>query len=75
MNYIRYYGCVECQRDHFEDEALYKPHLMRQSKHGIKQVSVEYAEKLINLVNCKLCGRCLARTAEYPYCLECMNTT
>jgi hypothetical protein len=47
VKYIRYYGCVECQRDHFEDEGLYKPHLLRQSKHGIKTMSVEYAAKLL----------------------------
>jgi hypothetical protein len=75
MKYIRYYGCVECQRNHFEDEGLYRPHLMRQSKHGIQQMSVEHAAKIISLVLCKLCGRKEAKNAEYPYCLECMNTT
>jgi len=75
MNYIRYYGCVECQKDHFEDEGLYKPHLLRQSKHGIRQVSVEYASKIVSLTVCKLCGQKAANSADYPYCLECMNTT
>lgn len=31
------YECVLCQQVHFEGDALYKVHLMRQSKHGIRR--------------------------------------
>ncbi|MFL5327372.1 MAG: hypothetical protein ACJ8C4_00525 [Gemmataceae bacterium] len=34
---ITYYGCVLCQREHREGiDAEYKPHLWKQSKHGVR---------------------------------------
>ena len=35
---ISYYGCVKCQVQHFEDEPIYKQHILRQSKHGIQEM-------------------------------------
>lgn len=40
---MKYYGCVQCQEEHVEDEWKFKAHIMRQSKHGIQFVSIETA--------------------------------
>jgi len=32
---INQYGCVKCQKTHYEDEKIYNKHIMSQSKHGI----------------------------------------
>ena len=37
------YGCVLCQRTHFEGDELFDPHKGHQSKHGITQVRAEVA--------------------------------
>ena len=39
MQPVQYYGCVQCQANHFEDTdaAIYRQHIMRQSKHGVRQ--------------------------------------
>ncbi len=34
MLWIRAYGCVSCQRRHYEGDAEFAPHLCHQSKHG-----------------------------------------
>lgn len=36
MKPLRYYGCVECQKYHFEDEQIFEDHIHHQSKHGIQ---------------------------------------
>jgi len=33
---INQYGCVKCQKPHYEDEKVYNKHIMHQSKHGIE---------------------------------------
>ena len=44
---LEYYGCVICQTQHFEYEALYDDHLTWQSKHGIQQMPFANHEALI----------------------------
>ena len=38
MKTIKYYGCVKCQKQHWQDiePELYQEHLYWQSKHGIQ---------------------------------------
>ncbi len=38
MKPVQYYGCCQCQVQHFEDtdKALFDAHIMQQSKHGIQ---------------------------------------
>ena len=40
---IEVYGCVECQRCHYEGDPLYAAHLCRQSKHGVTTAPFTYA--------------------------------
>lgn len=35
---IRAYNCTQCQTTHTEDEIIFAPHLLRQSKHGLFKV-------------------------------------
>jgi hypothetical protein len=37
------YGCVRCQQYHRECDPLYQPHIMCQSKHGLRFVGIEEA--------------------------------
>jgi hypothetical protein len=37
------YGCVRCQKHHYEGDALYVAHHGWQDKHGSKQVPVSYS--------------------------------
>ena len=39
--YVNHYGCVKCQKRHFEDQELYQEHIYWQSKHGIESMSIE----------------------------------
>ncbi len=41
--WVKSYGCVACQKHHYEGNALYNEHLYRQSKHGVKTVLLWYA--------------------------------
>jgi len=43
------YGCVKCQRWHYDDEDVYYEHIWNQSKHGIRTVSRE--ERFINFLS------------------------
>ena len=38
---IKYYGCVKCQTNHYENEDIYSEHLNYQSKHGIQYISAK----------------------------------
>ncbi len=42
--YVRCYGCVRCQRYHYDGDDLFKAHLYFQSKHGITTRSLEVAK-------------------------------
>lgn len=35
---LRAYGCVRCQRWHYEGDELFEPHIWHQSKHGFKRL-------------------------------------
>lgn len=37
------YGCCQCQKHHYEGDALYQKHIGFQSKHGTKRVPARYA--------------------------------
>jgi hypothetical protein len=37
------YGCVRCQKHHYEGDRLYVEHIGWQSKHGTKKVPPRYA--------------------------------
>ena len=39
--YINSYGCVHCQKVHFEDQDIYAKHIYWQSKHGIETMTME----------------------------------
>jgi hypothetical protein len=42
---LHYYGCVKCQKYHFECDPLYQEHIMSQSKEGIQEMPVSEYEK------------------------------
>jgi len=35
----RYYGCVACQRVHYDNDPYFEAHLMRQDKNGLKRIT------------------------------------
>ena len=35
----RRYGCVQCQRHHYEGDALFNAHYGRQDKHGVQFIT------------------------------------
>lgn len=39
MKVVRYYGCVKCQKQHWQDiePELFNKHIFYQSKHGIEE--------------------------------------
>ena len=43
--YVHYYGCVKCQKHHYDAEEhaldLYRQHEGFQSKHGVQRMAVE----------------------------------
>jgi hypothetical protein len=39
--YINGYGCVHCQKVHFEDQDIYAKHIYWQSKHGFETMTLE----------------------------------
>lgn len=40
-NFVREYGCVLCQSDHREGDALFAAHLHHQAKHGWRWVHAD----------------------------------
>ena len=36
--YMRSYGCVKCQREHYSDQPIFAEHVGWQSKHGMRTV-------------------------------------
>ena len=49
--YVRYYGCVKCQKRHYDAEEhaqdLYRQHEGFQSKHGVQRMSMEEYQGLL----------------------------
>jgi hypothetical protein len=39
--YVKHYGCVKCQKRHYEDQDIYEKHIFWQSKHGIDSMPIE----------------------------------
>jgi hypothetical protein len=39
--YVEHYGCVKCQKRHFDDEEIFQEHLWAQSKHGVDRMTIE----------------------------------
>jgi len=46
---IRYYECQECTRVHFQDEGRYVMHLSRQSKDGVRYMTISQATRMLRL--------------------------
>ncbi len=40
------YGCVRCQETHYEDEPIFREHLLCQSKHGMRKVLMAEVEQV-----------------------------
>lgn len=45
--YINSYGCVHCQKRHFEDQDIYAKHIYWQSTHGIETMTLEQRWELM----------------------------
>ena len=39
--YVNHYGCVKCQKRHYEDQDIYQEHIWHQSKHGLTWMTME----------------------------------
>ncbi len=46
---IRYYECQRCTRVHFQDEGRYVPHLTRQSKDGVRYMTISQATRMLRI--------------------------
>lgn len=44
---VRAYGCVQCQEYHYEGDAEFEEHIMRQSKHGVERLPERPADKML----------------------------
>jgi hypothetical protein len=41
---IRYYRCTRCERHHWQDEALFRPHVGYQERQGERRVGLAHGE-------------------------------
>lgn len=49
--YVSWYGCCQCQQEHYDAQAdgLFEAHRWCQSKHGIHEMPIEQYVKMVEL--------------------------